>query len=77
MYTVTVRSSSPHSAQTLTLSLDEQTLATFPLPATDGFGDWQDTTMAGFEIPGDSNQIVRFALDASTAMLNYVDFVLN
>ncbi|MHC4374786.1 MAG: hypothetical protein ACYSOQ_08035 [Planctomycetota bacterium] len=45
------------------------------MPATDGFNNWQDTTMAGITIPGGSDQIVRFALSASRAMLNHVDFV--
>lgn len=31
--------------------------------------------MAGITIPGGSDQIVRFMLSASSAMLNYVDFV--
>ncbi|MHC4257835.1 MAG: GDSL-type esterase/lipase family protein [Planctomycetota bacterium] len=74
-YTVTVRSSSSQAAQTLTLSLEGQTLATFSLPATGGFYNWQDTTMAGVEIPDGSDQIMRFTLSSSSAMLNYVDFV--
>jgi hypothetical protein len=45
------------------------------LPATGGFYNWQNTTTAGITIPGGSDQIVRFALSASRAMLNHVDFV--
>ncbi|MHC5084636.1 MAG: carbohydrate-binding domain-containing protein [Planctomycetota bacterium] len=74
-YAVTVRSSSSQMAQTLTLSLDEQTLATFSLPTTGGFNSWQDTTISGVEIPDGSDQILRFTLSESSAMLNYVDFL--
>jgi hypothetical protein len=74
-YTMTVRSSSPQTAQTLTFSLDGQTLTTFSLPATGGFNNWQDTTISGITIPDGSDRIVRFTLDSSSAMLNYVDFV--
>jgi hypothetical protein len=76
-YTVTVRSSSSQATQSLTLSLDDQTLATFTLPATGGFNNWQETTIAGITIPGGSDRTLGFNLDESTAMLNYVDFVLN
>jgi hypothetical protein len=74
-YTMTVRSSSSQAAQTLTLSLDDQTLATFSLPTTGGFNNWQDTTISGITIPDGPDRTLRFMLDASTAMLNYVDFV--
>ncbi|MHC5160427.1 MAG: carbohydrate-binding domain-containing protein [Planctomycetota bacterium] len=76
-YTVTVRSSSSQAEQTLTLSQDGQTLTTFSLPTTGGFYNWQDTTIAGINIPGGSDRTLAFNLDTSTAMLNYVDFVLN
>jgi hypothetical protein len=57
------------------MSLDGQTLATFSLPATGSFNNWQDTTLSGVTIPAGSDQIVRFTLDSSVAVLNYVDFV--
>ncbi|MHC5092790.1 MAG: carbohydrate-binding domain-containing protein [Planctomycetota bacterium] len=76
-YTVTVRSSSSQAEQTLTLSQDGQTLTTFSLPTTGGFYNWQDTTIAGINIPGGSDRTLAFNLDTSTAMLNYVEFVQN
>ncbi|MHC5137013.1 MAG: carbohydrate-binding domain-containing protein, partial [Planctomycetota bacterium] len=76
-YTVTVRSSSPQPEQVLTLSLQEQTLATVSLPTTGGFNSWQDTTIEGITIPAGSEKTLAFNLDTSTAMLNYVDFVQN
>jgi hypothetical protein len=74
-YTIMVRSSSSQAAQTLTLSVDDTTVVTFSLPATGGFSNWQDTTISGVTIPAGSDQIVRFTLDSSVAVLNYVDFV--
>ena len=74
-YTLIVRTSSPYTAPQMTLLLGEQTLATFSLPATGGFYNFEDTAVPNVYLPGGDEQILRVVLNTSTALLNYIDFV--
>lgn len=73
-YTITVRSTSPWVAQQLLLSLDGQTLATFALPSTGGWSAWRNTSLAGVYLPGGSGKTLRFTMNSSSGLINYIDF---
>lgn len=75
MYTISVRSSSQFSPQTLTLSQGDRTLAVFTLPNTNGFYNWQNTAVTNVYLPGDVDRPLRLTMTTSSASLNYVDFI--
>jgi hypothetical protein len=73
-YTIVIRHTSNSAAQQLTLSLGTGTLATFILPKTNGYSNWQDTTLSDIYLTG-GEQVLRFKMDLSAGLLNYVDFI--
>jgi hypothetical protein len=74
-YTVLVRHTSNYAAQTLTLSDGPEVVATFTLPKTSGWSNWQNTMVSDVFLPGGAEQVLRFTMTVSTGLLDYVDFV--
>jgi hypothetical protein len=74
-YTVLVRHTSNYAAQTLTLSDGPEVVATFTLPKTSGWSNWQDTTVSNVFLSGGEDQVLRFRMAVSTGLLDYVDFI--
>ncbi|HDS85216.1 MAG TPA: carbohydrate-binding protein [Phycisphaerales bacterium] len=75
LYTVIVRSSSAFSTQRLTLSQNGQTVAEMALPNTGSWSSWQSTAVSNVYLAGGENQVLRFSLNTSTALLSYVEFI--
>jgi hypothetical protein len=73
-YTMTIRSSSPFTAQQFSMSKDGQTLAAVTLPNTGNFAIFQNTAVSNVYLPG-GEQVLRFTMHASSALVDYVDFI--
>jgi hypothetical protein len=73
-YTIVIRHTSNLAAQQLTLSRGTENLATFILPKTNGWSNWQNTALSDIYLTG-GEQVLGFKMDLSTSLLNYVDFI--
>lgn len=76
-YTIVVRhtSTSFYTNQLLSLSIEGQTLATFALPATGGWSNWQDYVVPDVYLDGGEDVVLRFTMESSSALLNHVEFI--
>ncbi|HPY76783.1 MAG TPA: DUF5010 C-terminal domain-containing protein, partial [Anaerohalosphaeraceae bacterium] len=75
LYTMSIRHASNQKTQTLRLSDESAVLAEVELPKTGGYSNWQDTLVSDVFLSGGQGHILRFTMAASTALLDYVDFI--
>ena len=74
IYTVVVRHTSSYPDQQLTLWEGDQYRATFVLPYTGSWGNWQNTAVQDVFFEGGQDCVLRFSMDTNYALLNYFDF---
>lgn len=75
LYTVAVRHTSMFTDQQMSLFENEVPAATFILPSTGGWNSWQDTLVQDVLLTGGADSILRFKMDASSALVNHFELI--